>query len=271
MNNTELINRSKTIIIILLVSFLFGVGIFLMVGAPGIHLTAQALQITQIVGSFLAVTITTEFLYTVLIRPVDDYKLEIKLGNLIESKFDSMFSKSIYFGFQGFEDPLDFCKLFKNLDADNTLWWLDTYDPHYKTWLKFMEDALKRGVKINILALNPDSDIVKMRAAELGQEFGGGVFKAELTSFINCLTSVQMDSKYGKNLKLVKYDGLPCAPIYIIDKEGKPIHGYSSYFLGIATGVGFPHMRWSRQVEGGFLAELSSYVMTKWEANLNLG
>ena len=268
MDEITLVRRSKRIIISLFICYFFFMGMYLMVGAPGINPTGQILNVVQIVGSFLSVTILAQFLYVTFIRPIDDHRLEKNIETIIGKKIEKIFTQSSYFGFGGFVKEINVAEIYDSLGPKDILWWLDTYDPHYRSWINNLRNALELGASIKMLVMNPSSTLVDMRAKELGKEFDNGIFKKELESFLHCINSIRNDEGYV-NLEIRLYSDMPAAPIYIVERKGKPIIAYSSYFLGKATSVGFPYMRWERQGEQGFVWELESYLKMKWKVSHN--
>jgi len=249
-----------------------GLGIWLMVSAPYQIENKQYKEIARSLGAFLAASVLVEFLYNITVRPYDDNRLTERLSTLMQREFQRL-TKTKGYGLLGIEEELDWAEILSGLPPNCTLWWLDTYDPGHKIWLEPMEEAIARGVSFRMLIMSPQSPMLEHRAEELGEHYRPSTFKRELTGFLDEMRTLAR--KYPEQIKIVEYDDLPSAPIYVLTKEKKgllggtrdvPCQAYSSYFLSEPTGAGFPHLIW-KEGESGFMNELFKYVVEKWERN----
>lgn len=220
-------------------------------------------------GSFLASTVLVGFVYEVFVREHDDARYERLLRKVLDEKLDTAFAASAYYGLEGFVSKIDFADIFDSLESANTLWWLDTYDPHHKAWHKNLEAAVRRGAHVRFLVMNPNSPLVDMRAVELGANYAPPVFQNELAAFLVSITRCKSNTVgCTGSIHITLYDDLPCAPIYIVVEADEPVRAYSSMFLGLATGVHFPHMKW-RLGDGEYIVEMFRYVQSKWQRHNN--
>ncbi len=258
--------RDKLVVAATITIFLAGV--VLMVVSDSLADEGTWKPILQSMGSFTAVTVGLGFLYKTTIRAHDERSLEKKLISALDKKFDKAFVGCTTYGIEGFVDDISFPDIFDSLVEGQTLWWLDTYDPNHHGWHENLDKALERGVNAKFLVLDPQSPLTAMRAEELGPMYAGNAFKAALEAFLErlrvCLGHAQ--NRKG-SLEVVKYEDLPCAPIYVVEEGGVPIRAYSSLFLGKATAVRFPHLQW-RNSNGGYINEMFDYLKDKWERNL---
>ena len=153
--------------------------------------------------------------------------------------------------------------LLEALEPGDKLWMLDTYDRQYQTWMEEMDDALSRGAEIYVLIVDPGAAVAEMRAAEIGET---QAFSGVVHVFGEVLRRLQR--KHRSNLKVRYYADLPCAPMYLVERDGKFFRGYTSYFLDVPSNGEFPHFQWSASESsaGGVLgSHFLSYVVSKWE------
>lgn len=159
---------------------------------------------------------------------------------------------------------MDFVDLFDGLGKGHELWWLDTYAPEHKLWIGHLRDAISRGARIRVLALNPDCIIADYRAQEIGDLYTPARFKAELKLFIDDLSAcTKTKSTEGGFLELRIYSDLTGIPIYLVRRGKTPTYAYTSFFMGAPSGVDFAHMRWQPS-ERGLLNDFFGHVERKW-------
>jgi hypothetical protein len=77
-----------------------------------------------------------------------------------------------------------------------------------------------------------------------------------------CRQLTELRGRYHR-LHVAKYDNLPCAPMYIIERQGRFERAHSSYFLSKSTDY-FPHFEWKAPSEFG--EDMLKYVKQKWKS-----
>jgi hypothetical protein len=154
------------------------------------------------------------------------------LVNRLESMFKiKAFSEQ---GFRRVHVQMDFGDIFRVARNGDTVYWHDTYCALRKGYIEDVKNALEEGVRIHILAIDPDCPNAICRSNEMGE---GQAWIAGLKDFITTMSNLRNDPKYGHNLELRIYDGLTCVPFYILFDRRKvsPTLGYFSIFLNDHT------------------------------------
>ncbi len=256
-------SQLRKIIIWIVTIVLLLIGIGLMVYGPTLTDKPDIELLLRHLGSFITVSIVIGFLYRVTVGPYDLAKSEERIKDLLYGEIDRMYSATSGYGFSGIDDSINFSNIFNNLKNNETLWWLDTYDPLHAQWIPDAENALKSGANIKMMIMNPSSSIVDLRCRELDSNRSIEAFKNGLTSFL-CRMK-ELAEHYPRNIEIRLYNDLPCAPIYVVTvgEDPQPQRGFSSYFLVEATGIKFPHFAW-RQGNQPFVKELFRYLQNKW-------
>jgi hypothetical protein len=127
--------------------------------------------------------------------------------------------------------------------------------------------AIGRGVNVNMLIIKVGCANARHRGVELEPGFPWSGYVEKHKAFRDdCLSEARKATAPGR-LEMIEYSDLPSAPIYLVVRNGKPIIGYSSNFLGTPTGSGFPHFRWLPS-RVNMLQEMYDYVERKWNRNL---
>lgn len=184
---------------------------------------------------------------------------------MLDRKIDQTIRKSVHYGLDGFVDSIEFDAIFDSLRLGDTLWWLDTYDPRHHAWLENLENAIRRGASAKFLVMKANCLLAEMRANELGDQFTVSRFRKDLAAFNESLSICRNNTRDSPgSIEIAEYDDLPCAPLYVIERDGAAVEGYSSLFLGKPTGIRFPHLRW-RASEGHYLQHIHAYIVQKWE------
>jgi hypothetical protein len=162
---------------------------------------------------------------------------------------------------------MDFFKLFDDLQAGQTLYWLDTFCPSFESWVPNLIRAVGRGAHIRMLALDPDCENARNRAAELASTYGTESFLSDLRRFINTIRDCKSQCIYLEgSLTLLPYHDLLGAPTYIVcDESDKPLYGFSADYLCDPSVTG-RHFCWTthHRVE---LESRLRYAFTKWDKN----
>ncbi len=251
----------------LLLSFALGV-IFLLLSRLYFSVDGEPWKtLFGLLGAYLTISVIVNILHRNFLKPSEDQSRLEELEELLDQRIDHMLGQSSLHGFAGFVAEMDFKGLFKKLDANDTLWWLDTYCPGYQLWQDELETAIKRGANINMLVLDPSSRYAVDRANELGDSYKPQRFKDELRAFIEALEIIQDNNQNAPGaLEIVKYNERLGLPIYIIERHGKLHEAYNSFYLTRPTGVGFPHLKWHPSASG-LIRDFKAYVQLKWDNN----
>jgi len=221
------------------------------------------------VGLFISAVVAVHFIYELLVKRDDQAELRREVSSAVATTISAVMPAFEKWGFQGFQDDLEFAEVFDHLEKGDELLWLDTYAPSRAVVIDGITSALSRGVKIRMLAIAPDSTTAKLRAAEISQPgFDEKTFLADLSSFIAALRDVA--KAQGKNNKSDKeelfelklFEDLPCVPMYIHRRGGVPYRGFTGYFLSNAS-EHFAHIRWTF-ADRGMLSYFSEYFDDKW-------
>lgn len=162
---------------------------------------------------------------------------------------------------------MDFFNLFDDLRTGQTLYWLDTFCPSFETWVPDLIRAVGRGAHIRMLALDPDCENARDRAAELASTYGTENFLSDLRRFINTIKGCKSQCIHLEgSLVLLPYHDLLGAPTYIVcDESDEPLYGFSADYL-CDPSVTSRHFCWTAHHR----AELGSrlrYTLTKWDKN----
>ena len=221
------------------------------------------LELIHHVGLFLAAVVAVHFMYEMLVKRDEQAALRQEIAESVTTTLSAFMPSYEKWGFQGFQENLDFGKVFGSLEKDDELLWLDTYAPSRAVVAGHVTTALARGAKIRMLAIDPDSENARYRAQEIKQPgFTEQAFLADLRSFIQSLRSTSEPALGKAAFELRLYRDLPCVPMYIHKRGGVPIRGYTSYFLSNAS-ENFAHAKWTF-ADAGMLRYFSEYFDVKW-------
>lgn len=222
-------------------------------GAPG--------EIVSEAGLVLIGTVFVTYVYEFVLRRQHD-------AHLLELVENCLVSNGPKYGLSGIRDQLDFSRVFERLAKGDELLWLDTYCPDQR-FLDALRAALDRGAQVRMLAVEPDAEVARYRSLEIRKGYGYGPvrFRGEAEGQIEKLKEVLADvpENLHQNMHLRLYSDLPCAPMYIHLREGRPSTAFSSYFLGEPT-FRQPHLEWEGSPEG-FIWEFYAYFEAKWKSN----
>jgi hypothetical protein len=215
-------------------------------------------------SSFTGISIAASFLYKVLFQPMDT-KERIKETKQVFQEVIDRYEREITYGFAGFTQEMDYGRIFRECSQGDELWWHDTYCPSLVNWIDDLLAAVNRGAIVRMLIQKPDCQNAEFRKLELGDEYFADNYIKELQQFRNTLANHanSLHSSRGK-LELREYDDLPGVPIYLTMRNGNCMHAHTSFFLGKATGVGFPHLHWIGG-ENDMMNYFSEYLNKKWE------
>lgn len=220
-------------------------------------------ELVHHVGLFLAAVVAVHFIYELLVKRDEQAALRREISDAVATTINSVMPSFEKWGFQGFQDHLDFRDIFDRLQPGDELLWLDTYAPSRGQVLSHVNAALARGARIRMLAIAPNSHTAKYRAREIQQAgFSEQTFLDDLASFIDALGVTVRQYAATEALELRLYHDLPCVPMYIHVRGGVPVRGFTSYFLRHAS-ENFAHARWTF-ADNGMLKHFSEYFEAKW-------
>lgn len=169
---------------------------------------------------------------------------------------------------------LDFKQVFDRLSKNDELLWLDTYCPEQFNFQRCMRQAIERGAKIRMMAIDPNCQNAQNRASEIDPSLGYtyDAFRMEAIANIqhlaDSLRSLDVKSREGvdvASLRLRFYTDLPCVPMYLVLHKGWPVRGYTGFYLGDPS-FEMPHLEWSRGAES-ILKSFADYFERKWREN----
>lgn len=271
LQNPFTVSLAKKIIIGLSIGMLFLLGGVLLFAANSVATNSILKEVLTLLGGALVISIPASFVYKLTFRPLDDEKQAGDLKKLLDEKIDSLMKSRHQFKLASIQDHIDFQQLFDELQEGESLYWLDTWAPRSDAFQINMEKCLQRGANIKMLILDPSSEMCKHRALEIVGPIGRG-FCASQAAFLERMKGIQKETSTKEpstndgTLEIRTYDELLGVPSYIVCQDNKPIRGWSSLYLGDATGYRYPHFHW----EGGddsVLNLIYNYVREKWERN----
>jgi hypothetical protein len=82
------------------------------------------------------------------------------LTDEVTDKLDRLLEGRERYGLVRFHNRMDFAALFEELEMGDKLFWLDTYCPGYQGFTDNLQEALQRGVHIQMLVIDPCSEIL---------------------------------------------------------------------------------------------------------------
>jgi hypothetical protein len=165
-------------------------------------------------------------------------------------------------GIAGAHNRLDFGLPFREAQRGETVCWLDTYCPEKSAFIGDIYDAIKRGVEVRMMIIDPGSANARFRNLELKRSFEtGDGWIAGLNSFIKTMSAAAR--KGGGGFEIRFYDDLPCVPMYLVGEWPACRKGYFSIFLDQPTAY-CQHLELG---PGEWLAGMSAYFEEKWIRN----
>jgi hypothetical protein len=218
----------------------------------------------ELSGAFLTIAIPLEFIRELFYSQIHETEFKKLVGDLFDEKIDRKLLDATKLGLDHIDKSLYIEKLFDELQAGDTLWWLDTFCPGEILWIGHVKRAIQRGVIVNMLILAPDSPLCAMRAKELEPRFTSESFTEQLNRFYNEFKRYQNEFEeqgFKEKLNIVLYHDLLGVPCYIVERDKQAIYAYSSMYLTEPTGANFPHFCWNK---GEMCDILFSYVKGKY-------
>jgi hypothetical protein len=250
-----LLRISTTIIFVLL-----GLGAYLLAAVVG---SGAPQVVLQSLGGFLIGTVVVSYAYEYFLREETENRTVAKLDDVLGRRVDGIFPGATQYGFNGFatEAPRN---SFDALEEGDELLWLDTYSPDLMLFTPKLQSALERGAMVRMLMIDPTAQTTTMRAEEIAEAgYDPSHFSEGAANFFDVVVSAakQLHSPSGK-LEIRRFSDLPCVPMYLRLRDGRPISGVTGYFLSEAS-FNTVHIRWSA-ASGGMLAGFHRYFERKW-------
>jgi hypothetical protein len=231
--------------------------------APRMGLLPPTMRgIAETAGDFLLASGAASLLYRMIFDPLQRASDRAQIIKVFNDSLDTLAHGILPSGLRAVNQEMDFASLFDSLEKGDELWWLDTYAPSHKQWLARLRKALERGALIRMLILDPDSPLGTMRATEIGKFFTPARFHEELVAFLDDMNNCSKDAP-AHAMEVRIYNDLLGCPIYLVKRKGEAKLAYSSLYLNVATGFGFPHLLWEQGVQS-FLPNFVAYLDAKW-------
>ncbi|MDQ6948005.1 MAG: hypothetical protein M3256_17495 [Actinomycetota bacterium] len=206
-------------------------------------------------------TVTVSFVYEYVLSE----RHERKVFSLLE---DSILTGGPANGLIAIDKKFDYCELFRDLESNDELLWLDTYCPG-RDFLEPLREALERGARVRMLAVDPSSVTALLRGGEMKRSgYTQLAFVQDVRGFINSVEGVigrpEDEGNFRDRATLRLYSDLPCIPMYIVCRNGSMRVGWTSYFLSDGS-FDIPHLQWAA-VPDGLLSHFRDYFEAKWHA-----
>lgn len=158
---------------------------------------------------------------------------------------------------------ISFEQLFSSLQAGDDVLWLATYVARVEDFIESLLSALKRDVHVYMLWIDPDCANARSRAAEANETlvYGGLVdyaqkARATRDEIINSVEAQGLQAWLAIKL----YKDLPCAPMFIVLRDDRPVVGYIGFYLERPI-IRTLHIRWT---PGETLQNMCMYFQRKW-------
>jgi hypothetical protein len=240
-----------SLIFVAIIILIFSVFVF---GDHGSHSNSNAAELLSTVG----IGVLSALVATVVDRSISARNLEARITKNFREAAEiatSLTDLGIYTAHAKF----DFGQIFKEAKRGETVSWLDTYCPRQNEFIDDVVAALRRGVKVRMLIIDPDCDNSRFRNQELESTVDtGGGWVGGLEAFTSKMTAVA-ERGYGK-FDIRYYRDLPCVPMYLVGRAPSARKAYFSIFLVRAT-AGCQHVELTR---GDWLADMAKYFEQKW-------
>lgn len=216
-------------------------------------------------GEFIMLSVAVAFLYDALLRQRHEDQLRLLIT-------DSLIPGSVKWGLVAVVDKLDFAELFTNLERGDRLLWLDTWCPEFVPF-HTVRAAVERGAHVQMLVIDPDSEVAHFRAVEAtGAGYDSVAFKANVRRWLEnldeCAERLSAEPQPG-SIEVRRYSDLPCVPMYITIRSDGSFEAFTAYFLQEPSHRS-PHLHWEARVARvgemeSFVARFRSYFEGKWD------
>lgn len=246
-----------TLIFIGIIFLIFSIFVF---GSNGSYNNAKVSDLLNTIGIGILAALVT----TVVDRSISARDIEMRITkNFREAA--GVATSLTNLGIERAQDKMDFGLIFREARRGETVSWLDTYCPRQNEFIDDVVNALKRGVKVRMLIIDPACDNAHYRDQELESTVDtGGGWTGGLEAFISKMNSV-VERGYG-TFEIRYYRDLPCVPMYLVGRAPTARKGYFSIFLVRAT-AGCQHLELGR---GEWLSDMAKYFESKWTRQAKL-
>ncbi|GAB1821041.1 hypothetical protein [Herbidospora sp. RD11066] len=223
-------------------------------GGSGKYPSADAAEILRT----LSVGVLAAVVATIIDRAITFRNLDERLRQSVREATSTASSLSLL-GIRNAHPSFDFKMIFKEARRGETISWLDTYCPRQNEFIDDLMGALRRGVSVRMLVIDPTCENARFRDQELeGTIDTGEAWTAGLEAFIRKMEAIS--TRDLGRFEIRYYRDLPCIPMYLIGKPLAPRRGYFSIFLTRATA----HCQHLELRGGEWLHDMANYFEKKW-------
>ena len=242
--------------------------LFLLLGTVA-YLLAAAVDsdvlssVLQALGTFLIGTVVIGYAYQYFLSEEIEDRTVAKLDEVLEHRIDKILPDASHHGFAGFVQAAP-RKAFESLGSNSELLWLDTYSPDLPLFGGRLRKAVEAGARVRMLVIDPEATTTRMRAEEIVEPgYDPSKFCGEARAFLAYLEDAAEDlAGASGSLEIRCYDNLPCMPMYLHLKDGKPVSGTTGFFLADPS-FDQAHLSWT-PATAGMLTGFVSYFEHKW-------
>jgi hypothetical protein len=240
-----------SLIFIAIIILIFSIFVF---GAHGAHNNSGIADLLSTIGIGILAALVT----TIVDRSVSARDLESRINqNFREAA--GIATSLTKLGVQGAYGKFDFGMIFREARKGESVSWLDTYCPRQNEFVDDVINALKRGVHVRMLIIDPTCENARFRNEELESTVDtGGGWVGGLDTFISKMKAVA-ERGYGR-FEIRYYSDLPCVPMYLVGKAPLARKAYFSIFLVRATAQ-CQHLELDK---GEWLIDMAKYFEAKW-------
>jgi len=191
-------------------------------------------------------------------------------AGMLTSMAASQLSKMLYknfdeYGVKVLHPRFDYNVIFNEAGRGAEIIVLDTYIPTFALYTESMKKALQRECQIKFLVIDENSVVAQKRALEIGAlGFDISTFRNEVKTYLVRIAKAAKSANAIERVSAIKYDDLPCMPIYLIKQDSKS-KAYFSFFLNEPS-INAPHFEVD-YAERGLFPFFESYLSDKWERN----
>jgi hypothetical protein len=187
-------------------------------------------------------------------------------------------------GLVGVREELDVVDVLRSVRPGQELWWMDTFPLTLAGDLDAIHRALRAGVRVRLLVLDPRSPALAARLREIRHHYGLSPMdlRRSFDTLVHQLRVLgETDPVVAERLAVRVHDGLPGAPLFLVLGESAPAEGpaaeagaapgpvpaapevvraFSSYYL-LDASQDMPYLEWR---EGPFAERLHDYARHHW-------
>ncbi|MGQ1839062.1 hypothetical protein ACT4S2_11465 [Kocuria turfanensis] len=187
-------------------------------------------------------------------------------------------------GLVGVREELDVVDVLRSVRPGQELWWMDTFPLTLAGDLDAIHRALRAGVRVRLLVLDPRSPALAARLREIRHHYGLSPMdlRRSFDTLVHQLRALgETDPVVAERLAVRVHDGLPGAPLFLVLGESAPAEGpaaeagaapeqvparpevvraFTSYYL-LDASQDMPYLEWR---EGPFAERLHDYARHHW-------